>query len=440
MKSAKKKTTAKSAVSKPKSAAKKTVANSKPKAAAKKAPASKKPAKASTAEIPALLLEDDHSPTTIPSGPGTRYDLGRPTSAPERAATGAEIGDLPDSYGTKRLVATARDPHWLYIFWDLTDAQQRGFNKKSKDGHLVVRLIAADQSQRLISETHVHPESRNWFINVPAAGARYQVELGFQTKKGEWESVSTSRPVTTPPDSVASDTTAEFATLPAELPFRQLLELVRQVVADNVPLLEALEQLRSDGFDRLPAPEYFKRTLRDSSRKPDSKWTPEQERALAQVITMDEVRRVWLGSHEITELIRKQLVRELASQSAAAGGARSISSLGASSPLGGSESGAKGRDFWFNVNAELIIYGATEPDASVTIGERPIRLRGDGTFSYRFSLPDGQFELPIRATSADGDDSRDADLSFSRDTRIRGDVGKHPQDPTLRPPRPEHTA
>jgi hypothetical protein len=414
----------------------------KKKAAAKKAV--KAARKAAPEKIPDLLLEGDQSPTVVPSGPGARYDLGRPASAPTRAASGAELGELPEAYGTRQLVATARDPRWLYIFWDLTDTQQQGFNKKSRDGHLVVRLIAVAEGDRLVSETHVHPESRNWFINVPAAGARYRVELGYHNSKGKWQGISVSRVVTTPPDAVSANTSVEFATLPAELPFRQLLALVREVVAANVPLMEALEQLRAEGFERLPAPEFFKQSLRASTAAPVPTWTPEQERALAQVITMDEVRRVWLGSHEITELVRKQLVRELASQAAAAvggvgAGARAVSSLGLSSPLGGEVPGAR-KGFWFNVNAELIIYGATEPDATVTIGDRQIRLRSDGTFSYRFSLPDGPFALPIQATSADGDDWRNADLTFSRDTQYRGEVGVHPQDAALRPPRPEHTA
>ncbi len=41
--------------------------------------------------------------------------------------------------------------------------------------------------------------------------------------------------------------------------------------------------------------------------------------------------------------------------------------------------------FWLNINAELIVYGATEPGAQVTLGGRPIQLRPDGTFSCRFS-------------------------------------------------------
>ena len=106
-----------------------------------------------------------------------------------------------------------------------------------------------------------------------------------------------------------------------------------------------------------------------------------------------------------------------------------------SSPFGG-EGRRKG--FWFNVNAELIIYGATEPDANVTIGGRKIQLRRDGTFSFRFALPDGNYDLPAQATSADASDSRRAELKFSRATQYRGEVGKHPQDAKLKVPRVEN--
>ena len=111
------------------------------------------------------------------------------------------------------------------------------------------------------------------------------------------------------------------------------------------------------------------------------------------------------------------------------GGISSFSSL--SSPFGGQE---RKKGFWFNVNAELILYGATEPDAQVTIGGRVIKLRPDGTFSYRFALPDGQYELPAVAISYDKTDGRAAELKFGRSTEYRGDVGTHPQDPQLKAP------
>jgi len=104
------------------------------------------------------------------------------------------------------------------------------------------------------------------------------------------------------------------------------------------------------------------------------------------------------------------------------------------SPSGGEAPGARG--FWFNVNAELIVYGATEPDASVTVGGRPVTLRPDGTFSCRFALPDGEYELSVVAVSADRADARAAELKFRRATVRRGEVGTQPGDPHLKPPTP----
>jgi len=66
----------------------------------------------------------------------------------------------------------------------------------------------------------------------------------------------------------------------------------------------------------------------------------------------------------------------------------------------------KERKFWMVVNTELIVYGATEPDAKVTVQGKPIKLRHDGTFTLRFALPDGTQHIPVEATSSDGIDKR----------------------------------
>ena len=68
--------------------------------------------------------------------------------------------------------------------------------------------------------------------------------------------------------------------------------------------------------------------------------------------------------------------------------------------------GLKERKFWLVVNTELIVYGATEPDAKVTVQGQPIKLRPDGTFSLRFALPDGKQVIPVKAISADEIDER----------------------------------
>jgi hypothetical protein len=105
---------------------------------------------------------------------------------------------------------------------------------------------------------------------------------------------------------------------------------------------------------------------------------------------------------------------------------------GISSPY--AAAAARPPGFWFNINAELIIYGATEPDAKVSIAGHRIRLRPDGTFSYRFAFPDGKYALPTIAVAAGGDDARVAEMEFSRRTDYSGEVGTVAQDPSLRPP------
>ncbi|MCU0651575.1 MAG: DUF4912 domain-containing protein [Candidatus Omnitrophica bacterium] len=65
----------------------------------------------------------------------------------------------------------------------------------------------------------------------------------------------------------------------------------------------------------------------------------------------------------------------------------------------------KERKFWMVVNTELILYGATEPDAKVTVQGNAIKLKPDGTFSLRFALPDGKQVIPVKGTSADSIDT-----------------------------------
>lgn len=382
----------------------------------------KSTAKKEALSVPPILLEGDQPAAPAAAGPGQRYALG-PVPPPEHLGGAESAGELPEAYGTQRLLLTARDPHWLYARWDMTREQQRKYNRLSVDGHLVLQIFINEVKGQPSQQIHVHPESTHWFVPVNLAGTKYLAVIGYYQANGKWTAISTSDATLTPPDAMSEDTSAQFATIPIEVPFAQLMELARAAVRENIPLVEILQQLRASGY-HIP-------------EAPTGKWTPEQERALASIITMDRVRRVWMGSIEITELIRRRLQEEMSSIAAAqfslptspVGGISSFSSL--SSPFGGQE---RRKGFWFNVNAELILYGATEPDAQVTIGGRVIKLRPDGTFSYRFALPDGQYELPAVAISYDKTDGRAAELKFGRSTEYRGEVGAHPQDPKLKAP------
>ncbi|MBU1727583.1 MAG: DUF4912 domain-containing protein [Candidatus Omnitrophica bacterium] len=77
----------------------------------------------------------------------------------------------------------------------------------------------------------------------------------------------------------------------------------------------------------------------------------------------------------------------------------------------------KERKFWFILDCELIVYGATEPDAKVTVQGREIKLRPDGTFTMRYALPDGKQVIPVKAVSSDNIEERTITPTVTRETK-----------------------
>ncbi len=75
------------------------------------------------------------------------------------------------------------------------------------------------------------------------------------------------------------------------------------------------------------------------------------------------------------------------------------------------------KKFGFELNAELIVTGRTDPTARVTLGNEPQKIRADGTFVMRYSLTDGRQIIPAIATSADGMEERTIVLAVERNTK-----------------------
>jgi len=90
-----------------------------------------------------------------------------------------------------------------------------------------------------------------------------------------------------------------------------------------------------------------------------------------------------------------------------------------SSNIGGGEAEKLGRKFWYVLDAELIVYGATESDAHVTLYGEPIKLRGDGTFTVRFPLPNGVVDIPVVFESNDRVDRGVIETKVTRETEYR---------------------
>ncbi|MGE0605585.1 MAG: DUF4912 domain-containing protein [Pirellulales bacterium] len=75
------------------------------------------------------------------------------------------------------------------------------------------------------------------------------------------------------------------------------------------------------------------------------------------------------------------------------------------------------RSFSFDLDAELIVFGTTEPDAHVTLQGEPVKVQADGTFSVRYSMPNCRQVIPAVACSVDGVEQRTVILAVERNTK-----------------------
>jgi hypothetical protein len=79
---------------------------------------------------------------------------------------------------------------------------------------------------------------------------------------------------------------------------------------------------------------------------------------------------------------------------------------------------ASPKNLKFDVDAELIIYGSTRANAHVSLKGEPVKLRPDGSFTVRMSLPNQRQVIPVVASSADGSEQRTIVLAIERNTKV----------------------
>ena len=110
-------------------------------------------------------------------------------------------------------------------------------------------------------------------------------------------------------------------------------------------------------------------------------------------------------SKELQELLEERLQRPLGSPMSTrfGSGAKDLNSS---------------EEMPFALDAEIIIYGAADRGAHVTLKGEPVQLREDGTFAVRLSLPDQRQVIPVVASSGDGVEQRTIILAVERNTKM----------------------
>ena len=317
--------------------------------------------------------------------------------APTAATEGSSI----------RLWLVPRDPFSLLAHWNAAAAELARMSAHWGVGNWLVRVHLDDLGGTIAAEPIVDLLQAHLFVPVLRPGRSYVAELGFRDRKGRWRPVAVSEPTQTPPDAAVG-------------------AVARPVIGHFQPR-------------RRPADAHTATSAGTTASTAASQLTPSSTAAadrLAQFVWREFSVRESGSSGEVLE--RRVELHAIAGET---GGRTTVGrSFSAPSNLPSSEAPAGPpvpRGFWFEVNAELIVHGRTEPDARVTLGGRPVTLRPDGSFTFRFALPDGDFALPAMAVAATGDDTRTASMRFTRDTKRKGEVGHHPLAAALRPPTPD---
>jgi hypothetical protein len=115
-------------------------------------------------------------------------------------------------------------------------------------------------------------------------------------------------------------------------------------------------------------------------------------------------------SRELQELMEERLQRPLGSPMATRYG------------KGAAKLDSPDEEMPFAVDAEIIVYGAANRQAHVTLKGEPVNLRPDGTFAVRMNLPDCRQVIPIVASSHDGVEQRTIILAVERNTKTMESV------------------
>jgi len=335
-----------------------------------------------------------------------------------------DLGELPASYQESVLFLTARDPRWLFSYWDFDWAPYLPGAFRGGVRQFFLSILTSDGIEESLVE--IKPEARNWYVPVTKPSTTYYAEIGFFTPSGEWHAIVKSGLAHTPGDAIAVADDAEFATVPAHLAFERLLEMVKEHMVDGESLISALSRIAGEG-----------RLQFRGGQAPT--WTDDQKRLLAALLGDSLVETLGLGSEEIDQLLRRQLTEKLEGDVSSLSLVESLfkpSESSLSSGFGASWSAqpfSAQRGFFMHVNAEIIFYGGTDPNATVWIDGKEIKLQPDGTFRYHFTLPDGDFAIPVIAQSPDKVEQRSATLSFVRGTSKVGKVDDTGQPPELTP-------
>ncbi|MEM9444153.1 MAG: DUF4912 domain-containing protein [Verrucomicrobiota bacterium] len=319
------------------------------------------------------------------------------------------LGELPDFYETRKCFLAPRDPYHLFAYWDLSYNQIKEYENAAHDDKVFIQLCYTNGHR--VQQAQIYPGSRDWHIDVQKANTSFYAEIGYYQPDGTFFVISRSCTATTPPDQMSQNTQVKYVTIPFNFTFRQLSEIILGKSLPGEELADTLSRLQEDGYP-FPFETMAKRRLSQG-----------EQHKLLEIMAGEVVRRINMGSFEMTEVLRRRYADLVTSgQWESPGFSPHMSSW-----FGSRHMMELPEDFFLHVNAELIIYGGTKPGAKVRIDGQEIDLSTDGTFHYHFNYKDGIYHIPVEASSTENSQTRSALLSFAKESNRSNGTFETPQ-------------
>lgn len=189
----------------------------------------------------AVKASDSSSPEKAASSDAgfrvSRQPLVGPTK--EIDPSGRETSDLPASYGIDLFYVIARDPHSLFLYWDLN--WKRLFSGAGLSPRQVhVRIYRGDGAVEATRE--INPFRGHCYVDVANGGTSYYCDLGC-FEGSDWRKLARSGTTATPEAVMSDDLSADFATLPIHLSFQRMLDLFR-ATTDGTALASSVSEFQ----------------------------------------------------------------------------------------------------------------------------------------------------------------------------------------------------
>lgn len=178
---------------------------------------------------------------------------------------------IPDTYGRDTLRLLARDPEWLYAYWEITPQRMQQLRSRFTDLHertWEIKLTNMKNGQ--VEHIAIFLGACNWYLHVKPRGV-YQAELGFRDG-GLFIKVLDSNPVRTPGDSISERADEEWMILRRDLLRMLHVSHERELFGEDRPLASAerYKEVTREQLELLRQAEREARTLGASGGVPTS--------------------------------------------------------------------------------------------------------------------------------------------------------------------------